>query len=935
ALLLSLPLVLLSVGAARILEDERRFGRIIVAVGGACAAAALGYGVTFGRHFQSIAVRMGFIVGIVMVSIAVCWWLLPSVIRIRSRSPRVFVLAALIGSVGIELANFLVLPRLYPVFHTALTALAVMMVALAGTVLAGSLSTRRSLVAASCLVILAAAITPFSRSALLSWDNVRLLYVNHAPTFAQVLSVMAASGAAEPSIDEVDIVEQRAERWEDWHERDVLLLTVDALRADRLGVYGYERRTSPRIDALAASGIVFERAYTVMPHTSYAMTSLLTGKYIRPLLIRGTGQDSDTLAAVLRTYGYRTAAFYPPSLFAVDEERFAWAKASGLDFEYRKLEYAEAGLRRDQVMAYLDFEVGDHRFFVWAHFFEPHEPYAPPEGFDFGPRATDRYDGEIAAVDAVIGQLVQAVWERRPDTVVVITADHGEAFGEHGAYYHGTTVYEEQVRVPLIVLAKGLQARRVSVPVQLIDVMPTILHAMGIPVRPRVRGIDLGGWMSGNGQGDGFAFSETHDQVLLAEGKWRLVCERRVDACSLFDLSVDSQQLHDCSAQESEVFIRLRQRLRAFESSHGAYERTASRAEGKDLPEALVRGMAGDAEAAEEVAGLLEDADVVLRRKAAEVLFQLARKESAPSLSLAISRDEDGEVRQWCALALTRLGHGAPLTLELLRGGDEKWRRLAALVLAESGEPQGAGVLLAWWETQDPSIEQRKQIAHALGKIGWKAAVVPLCKWLDHEQLRPILAEALARLHDPYAKIVLLRYFSQERYLHTRLILARSLVALGASREMAPALMRFLGVADPLEGGVGIAREAKILDALGGPNEKSLAEISKAGSEGVDVSVIVPKGGNGKGYRAIVRVRSKQAGRVQLSRGDRGGRSSTMASNSAVVFDVPAGLSEVHAELGDAFGAMGSGPLHVVLVPSPSVQVEGFVIVPLADEIPP
>ncbi len=935
AIVAGLPLALVSALVARLIDGGPVLGRIGATVLVASGAGALGYGITFGRHFQQLAVRAGFVAALVAGAAAAAWWLAPWVARAWRRFPRGFALSCAAGAVGLETVNQVVLPRLYPSFHVALSVLAVVLLAWAGRPLVLALSRRVLVGAAGVVALLAVAASPYSLHALSSWDNVRLLYLTKAPTLAHVLRLASWWRPPERAGAEVAVTDGPGDRWVDWRNRDVLLLTVDALRADRLGAYGYGRNTSPHLDALAARGVVFERAYTVMPHTSYAMTSLFTGKYIRPLLMQGTGQDSDTLPGLLRTYGYRTAAFYPPSLFAIDEERFAWAKASGLDFEYRKLEYAAAALRKDQVVQYLDTVAGDHRFLLWAHFFEPHEPYAPPAGFDFGPRATDRYDGEVAAVDAVLGPLVSTVLERRPDTVVIIAADHGEAFGEHGSYYHGTTVYEEQVRVPLIVVARGLEPRRVPVPVQLIDLMPTILRAMDVPRRPRVRGIDLGGWMTGRGQGDGFAFSETHDQVLLAEGAWRLVCERKIDACSLFDLDRDPQQLRDASVHEPERFSRMRQRLRTVEASHGTYERAGSRAEGKDLPAPLVRGMAGDADAAQDVAGLLDDADVVIRRRAGEVLFRLAHKDTASALSLAVSRDEDMEVRRWCALALTRLGHGAPLTLELLQQEDTSWKRLAALALAESGDGRGEAVLVEWWNSENPSVERRKEIAKAFAKVGAKTAVVPLTRWLENEQLRPTLAAALAQIKDPYARIPLLRFFAEERYVHARMVLGKSLVALGASREMAPALARFLGVPDPLEGGVRLGLEAGILDALGGPDGKALSRLDKAGPEGVDVRIVVPKGGNGRGYRVVVRAKTQQGASVRFGRVEGGAGLPRLDPTATVSLDVPVGTHEIHAQLDGGFGASGGAPLHVMLVPDRGLVIEGFVVVPLADEIPP
>src|SRR5690606_16639804 len=113
--------------------------------------------------------------------------------------------------------------------------------------------------------------------------------------------------------------------------RDLLLITVDAMRADHVGAYGYQRTTTPEIDRLAKTGATFLYAYAPTPHTSYSITSLMTGKYMRPLLLQGAAQDSDTWAGLLRTYGYRTAAFYPPAVFFIDTDKFTGFKERGLD----------------------------------------------------------------------------------------------------------------------------------------------------------------------------------------------------------------------------------------------------------------------------------------------------------------------------------------------------------------------------------------------------------------------------------------------------------------------------------------------------------------------------------------------------------------------------------------------------------------------------
>src|SRR5262249_43995414 len=153
-----------------------------------------------------------------------------------------------------------------------------------------------------------------------------------------------------------------------------------------------------------------------------------------------------------------------------------------LDFEYSKIEFAPAAARTAQVEAYLATVPADRRVFLWVHLFEPHEPYEAHDEHPFGDRDVDRYDAEIAVPDRGIDETLRVGRPLRKSAVGIIPADHGEEFSEHGGRYHGTTVYEEQVRVPLIVNAPGLLApHRVSPPVQLIDLLPTVLAGLSIP----------------------------------------------------------------------------------------------------------------------------------------------------------------------------------------------------------------------------------------------------------------------------------------------------------------------------------------------------------------------------------------------------------------------------------------------------------------------
>ncbi|MFO0570884.1 MAG: sulfatase-like hydrolase/transferase [Polyangiaceae bacterium] len=700
------------------------------------------------------------------------------------------------------------------------------------------------------------------------------------------------------------------------------------------------------------NGAVFTHAYAATPHTSYSVTSMMTGKYMRPLLLQGAGSDSDTWATWLRTYGYKTAAFYPPAVFFIDPDRFTSFRDQHLGFEYQKVEFMEGQGRVEQVSAYLAERAPTERVFAWVHLFSPHEPYELHPEHDFGSRDVDRYDSEIAHADATLGELVKRFRALRPRGIVIVTADHGEEFGEHGGRYHGTSVYEEQVRVPLVVSAPGaIEARRITEVVQTIDLLPTVLAALGIPRPPRVRGRDLGPLLSGQTpSGPGLALAETEEQALLAEGPLRVVCQRKLGACQMFDVDRDPGQTQDRSGEEAARFRELRGRLRELGASHGRFEVQGLRAEGKGWPAAILRGVSGDGDAAEDLVQLLDDADVAIRRKAAEVLFDLRRPETAAGLRLALGRDEDVEVKRWAALALTRLDQGAPLVFELERSDDPRWKRLASLALAEAGDKRGEAALVAWWKDSSARDYSRsRELLEALAKIRSKDAVWPLVQSLDDVRLRPFIAGALARIGDDAARVPLARALAKERYQSARVAIAEALVTLGAEAEMAEPLVRFLGVPDPLPEGLLVARRAGILEQVGGPDGKELARLAKQSSIGVEVDVVVPRAGNGQGARLIVRAGAAQrAGVVRVGapfealKYDRKGmpvkerKLPQIHPQNRVALEFAAGAtSERNVELPASLGAKPGRLLRLVVFADENVAVESLAVVPLSDELPP
>lgn len=981
----------------------------------ALGGGLVGWGVGGGRHLADAGPRLGFAALVGLFAAAIAYgggpWLGRALAWADQGGKRRAVWTACVAGavLALELGNQWVLARLYPAFHAALTALALGVAALGWapwrTALLGT--PRLWLAAAAGLILAAGAgLVPGARS-VSGFDNLRLILLERAPSLrwgvqlaARVAPPPPVDGlsdcAVEPCLDPLAApaaANPKDAQGLDWQGRDVFLITIDALRADRLGAYGNARNLTPELDALAREGAVFEAAYAPTPHTSYSLTSLMTGKYMRPLLLQGAGEDSDTWAGLLRTYDYRTAAFYPPAVFFIDPQRFQGFEQRRLDFEYSKVEFAEGEKRLGQIRSYVEAQAPGQRLFLWLHLFGPHEPYEAHEGFDYGARDVDRYDAEVAFADRTVGEAVRTIRKRSPNAVILVSADHGEEFGEHGGRYHGTTVYEEQIRVPLLVVAPGsVSPRRIAEPVQTIDLLPTVLQALAVPRPARIRGRDLGPLLAGRGspagaqEGDkGLAVAETEDHTLLAEGTFRLVCERKIGACQLFDLATDPGQKRDVSTQHPERFERMRARSRQLAASHGEYETRGLRSEGRGWPAPILRGISGDADAAPELSELLDDADPAIRRKAAELLFELQQPETAGSLRLSLTRDEDPIVRRWAALALTRLGEGAPLVYELVQDAERPFRRLAALALAETGDARGERELVAWWaDPEERDFERSRQLLRALAKIRSEDAVGPLLRSLDDVRLRPEIARTLAAIGDKDARGFLVRALLQERYQSARGALVDAIVSLGGKGELVVPLVRYLGVPDPLQGGLAQAQRAGILHHVGGPKQDQLRRVQTLANSGVVAHLNIPPGGNGRGVRLVLlaTTRGGQPGRVYLQKGTEPPRENSKDSHLKVryrptierdksleVLIAPAGtpgsapgapaagaaalgspggagspVAAVSAEAGAVevavtlppeWRAKPGHPFALALFADQNVQVQALALVPLADELPP
>jgi arylsulfatase A-like enzyme/predicted negative regulator of RcsB-dependent stress response len=284
---------------------------------------------------------------------------------------------------------------------------------------------------------------------------------------------------------------------------NVLVITIDTLRADHVGFFGDARAQTPVLDRLAGSGIVFRNCYTSVPLTLPSHSSIFTGRLPIAHGVRNNGfyrlgDDELTLARFLKGKGYHTAAMIAS---------FVLLGKFGLNNGF---DVYDDSLRSDEVASDFKSEITADRvreklglflasgpptpFFLWVHMYDPHKPYTPP--LEYAKRfPKDFYRGEIAFTDSVVGKMLQDLDDKglTENTLVVIAGDHGEAFGEHKEFGHGLFCYEEDLKVPLIFFNARLFKRPLAVSqrARLIDVMPTILDLLDMPVPEQVQGLTL------------------------------------------------------------------------------------------------------------------------------------------------------------------------------------------------------------------------------------------------------------------------------------------------------------------------------------------------------------------------------------------------------------------------------------------------------------
>jgi len=291
-----------------------------------------------------------------------------------------------------------------------------------------------------------------------------------------------------------------------------VLITLDTVRADRLGCYGYPRAETPAIDGLAHDAVLFQNAYTVVPITLPSHAVMLTGTYpmwngVRDFTSAGLPSSIPTLAEGLKRHGYATAAFV--SSFVLNS---MWGLSRGFDVYDDEMTPGTApgndlflvtrpgNITTDRLLSWLNGNA-QKPFFVWLHLYDAHSPYRAPQAFR-SRHAGQPYDAAIAFDDAQVGRVLEALRRRGlyDRTLIIVTSDHGESLGEHGEAEHGFFIYNATLRVPLLVKwpAPSSGAHVVSDPVSTIDIAPTVAQAAALPTaEDRIfQGQPLSRWMA-------------------------------------------------------------------------------------------------------------------------------------------------------------------------------------------------------------------------------------------------------------------------------------------------------------------------------------------------------------------------------------------------------------------------------------------------------
>ena len=380
----------------------------------------------------------------------------------------------------------------------------------------------------------------------------------------------------------------------DIDQMNIVLFTIDTLRADHLECYGYDRVKTPNINRLASEGILFEHSIAQTPLTLPSHSSIFTGTHPLYHGIRDNGgfyldEKHITLAEALKTNGYSTGAFV--GAFVLDSR---WGLDQGFDYyydnfdltKYKSISLDSVQRRGDEVLVeafkWLEKNYQD-KFFAWIHLYDPHTPYNPPEPYktQYKGSRSGLYDGEIAYVDLLMGDFRNFMEEKNllDKTLIIFTGDHGESLGEHKESAHGFFIYDSDIRVPLIIRfpENKFQGSVITNQVRSIDIMPTILNILGGRSPESVQGESMLPLILGNQGGEALsAYSETYwpryhygwsELKSLRKGQYKFIDAPKPE---LYDILEDPGELNNLVNKNAALAHEMKRELEALIDRYSA-----------------------------------------------------------------------------------------------------------------------------------------------------------------------------------------------------------------------------------------------------------------------------------------------------------------------------------------------------------------------------
>ena len=361
---------------------------------------------------------------------------------------------------------------------------------------------------------------------------------------------------------------------------NILLVTLDTTRADRIGAYGYSKAKTPNLDSLSLNGVRFSNAYCQVPLTLPSHASILTGTYPIYHHVHNNGfyylsPDNLTLAEILKERGYKTAAFV--SSFTVDsrfgiDQGFDFYDDKLLEEEMMKTFRSERKAEKvyDSFSQWFD-ENYRSKFFCWVHFFDPHMPYNPPSPYreEF---ARSLYDGEIAYMDFYIGKIIEKLREKDilAKPLIILAGDHGEALGEKGEVDHGIFIYDVTMKIPFIFYAENNLPKGMVIDssVRLIDIMPSILEMLKIKIPEENQGVSLLPYIEGREKENLPSYIESYfprenfgwsELIGLIDEGWKYI---QAPKSELYNLREDPKEEKNLINREKKIASSMKEKLK-------------------------------------------------------------------------------------------------------------------------------------------------------------------------------------------------------------------------------------------------------------------------------------------------------------------------------------------------------------------------------------